>query len=721
MSSFEHSRTKIFNVGQHPYKHDGQDIAYFNPAAGGSVSNIQQAMDWLFAVLYPNQMPQVATPGDLPLVGNSINDTRVVADDGDGNSASYRWFQIDGELSPSWHKIYDMDWSSDSILASWQDQTQALYVFKYGKDDVDNLGAVITGDLAGQSIYGGLSANTNLTLFANNGDGAGPATGFIQAGDNVRPLVDDAFTLGTATKRWADIYSVFGFIGDITITDGSITSSGGVIDFGTADFTGIDSITAGSITAMGGISSLAAGSTIGDVTIGDGSITSLSGAIDFDDEDLLTTGFASIGQILISDDTISSSTSSIDFLLNDLINIDLIDAQTVVGDIGRFGGGTDFVEIGSGSIDYANGTVLDLSSVGGFLVSSTTGVFTSEVDIIGQGDISADGMVTAGSELRILSGLNQFTISQNASDFDVDSTGYLNINSLGTAFGSDVYPTVSGASDLGKTTAYWGELWLNGSIYTSGGVELTNAVLKGLRKNIFRGDTSPAQDGDSLFWSNADQCWYADHPDSEILHSEISGLLDDDHTQYACLNGRGGGQWLKGATTANQDLVLDSTSHASKGLVKFMSNLAGGTSGTYDVGTDTLRFRNFYSSGEFYGLRPENQLSIGEPSASISNIGRLYFNKTTNRLRVDIGGTWKDVGGVDKTVVQDTVNWDGIITSFTYNVSATTSDASKCLWSFRVAGTAEQLYPRITATTTTVTVTFTIPPVAGSYNLVGVG
>jgi len=720
MSSFEHSRTKIFNVGQHPFKHDPADITYFNNAVGGSVTNIQQAMDWLFAVLYPNQKPQVATPGDLPLVGNTINDTRIVADDGDGNSASYRWFQIDGELTASWHKMYDMDWSSDSILASWQDQTQALYVMKYGRDDSDELGNVIVGDTAGQSIYGGLSANTNLTLFANNGDGGGVATGFVQVGDHFRPLVDDTLTLGTPGKRWTNLYSVIASLGDITISDGSISSSSALIDFGTNDLTGIGDITAESITALSTASALAAGTTIGDITIADGQISSLSDQIDFGDDDLITTGFASIGQVLISDDTISSSSGSIDFLLNDLINIDLVDAQTVVGDIGRFGVGTDFVEITSGSIDYANGTVLNLSSSGGFNVSSVAGVFTSEVDIVGQGDITADGLVAAGTELRIGGGLNQFSIVENVGSYDLTSTQEVNVSALGVSFNTDIYPLIDATYKLGKSGCAWSELWLDGSINLPGGVQLFNQHLASLRSNVSRSDASPAQEGDSLFWSFADQCWYADHPDSEILHSELSGIGNDDHTQYALLAGRAGGQTLYGGTAPGDSLMLDSTSDLSKGSVISNGNFIPGMGNSFDIGFSFGPWRNVYTSGQFYGFRAENQSSISEPSASISKVGRLYFNTTTNRVRVDIGGTWKDVGGPEKAYITDGINWNGSLTSYIYNVSAYVADARTGIWCFADSSTGEQLYPRITKTATTVTITFTVAPFAGSYTLIGV-
>ena len=51
-------------------------------------------------------------------------------------------------------------------------------------------------------------------------------------------------------------------------------------------------------------------------------------------------------------------------------------------------------------------------------------------------------------------------------------------------------------------------------------------------------------------------------------HSSLSGLTADDHTQYALLAGRSTGQTLTGGTGASDQLVLRSTSNATKGAVK---------------------------------------------------------------------------------------------------------------------------------------------------------
>jgi hypothetical protein len=47
-------------------------------------------------------------------------------------------------------------------------------------------------------------------------------------------------------------------------------------------------------------------------------------------------------------------------------------------------------------------------------------------------------------------------------------------------------------------------------------------------------------------------------------HGGLTGLSDDDHTQYALLLGRSGGQYLIGGTAANDDLTLEGTSNATR-------------------------------------------------------------------------------------------------------------------------------------------------------------
>jgi hypothetical protein len=66
----------------------------------------------------------------------------------------------------------------------------------------------------------------------------------------------------------------------------------------------------------------------------------------------------------------------------------------------------------------------------------------------------------------------------------------------------------------------------------------------------------------------------ADVVQSGIDHGSISGLGDDDHSQYALLAGRSGGQSLIGGTAAANNLSLSSTSSVTKGKINLGSSAA---------------------------------------------------------------------------------------------------------------------------------------------------
>ena len=84
---FQHARFQIWNQNQHPFVHSLSDFGYSNDSLPG-VTNMESALNYITAVLYPNAKPAVANQAALPTVGNSINDYRVVNDDGDGKAAA---------------------------------------------------------------------------------------------------------------------------------------------------------------------------------------------------------------------------------------------------------------------------------------------------------------------------------------------------------------------------------------------------------------------------------------------------------------------------------------------------------------------------------------------------------------------------------------------------------------------------------------------------------
>lgn len=86
----------------------------------------------------------------------------------------------------------------------------------------------------------------------------------------------------------------------------------------------------------------------------------------------------------------------------------------------------------------------------------------------------------------------------------------------------------------------------------------------------------------NLTYNDATNQVSADVIQSALDHGSISGLADDDHTQYALLAGRSGGQSLTGGTASANDLTLSSTSNATKGKINL------GASSAFDEANNRL-------------------------------------------------------------------------------------------------------------------------------------
>lgn len=720
---FEHSRFEIWNQTQHPYKHNLSEFSYANPALPG-VTNVEAAMNWMLAVLYPNTKPAVATPAALPLVGNTINDYRVVLDDGDGNAASYRWEQREGEVAASWHKVYDMDWGQDSILAAFQDNTQDLYVWRMGRTELDGAGAPIVGLYAGQTIYGGNLANQHLTLRANSGDGTGPRTGYVQVDDNFRPAVNNTFDIGSASFQFKDLFlSNSATVSTMLLASGSITDTTGNISFAnenlitTGNFTGaVVKGTTSLVVEVGGQS----------MTLVPGLITDTTGSISFGVSNLATTGtlgagvttLTSGGNTLILNPTTGFITSSLG-----TINLDDENLLTTGNITGAFFTGTrldvDTLRLDGNTISVtapntnlilqANGTgVIDVQSALTTLGITSTGV----VSVTGQfntDNIRIDGNVISSTNLN---GDIQFT---------PNGTGNV-------VFSGNLLPSSDNIYSLGSGSFTLKDLFIKGVI-GNGTDTIAISTILAFRSGIWRdsAQTLPAQTGDSLFYNSGLGLWLANAPDTEITHNALTGLVigDAGHTQFAMLAGRAGGQTIQGGTAASENLILESTAHATKGFIyskdTFLPFTTASFSGTWsglDLGGPSNYFRDLYTKGELKGARLENFTFATLPASSAQNIGRVVYTTDLTKAYVDTGTTFK-VLGVSK-FVQDTV-WDGTDTTKDVVVSSDITNATNAIWQLKDnANDFEVMAVTLKAiSATTVRITVNVPLAAGSYRLIG--
>ncbi len=700
MGGREHSRFEIWNAAQHPYKHPLSDFSYSNPALPVGTT-LQSAVDYLFAVLYPQMKPAVATTADLPLVGNTLNDMRVVTDDGDGKSASYRWEQREGEVAASWHKIYDVDFGTDSILQAWEIKTQDVYVSRFGYDDRDKDGVVIAGLYAGQTIYGGKSVNTNMTLRANSGDGTGAATGYVQVDDQFRPAVTNTYDAGNASFLWRNVYATTLHGGDISIATGAISATGLAIAFGTTvlsntagatfgnitlgtnaisagggtiawssnAFTGVGAIGAASVTATTNVSSFKSGTTIGNLTLSSGSITDSGLAISFGSCALSTTGTANFG-----------ATTATSFIAGTLT-------------------------VADGSISDSDGAIsfgsTNLSTTGTLAAGATT--------------------ITGAMVATTAKGGNLLLATNTLSSTNTDGNIAISPNGTGVVTVSSIFkPTTDAARDLGATALRWQSIYLSGSLGDG-----TNTIAIATLLS-FRNALSGASSGMTLFYDGS--TWNASVPDSEITHNTLSGLTTGDagHTQFALLAGRSGGQSLNGGTAASENLTLDSTGHATKGKILAKSDVAANTDAVFssswsgtNLGGASNRFNNIYTAGEMVGMRLENIPTVSAPTSSAQRAGRVYFDSTSLWTYLDNGSAVVKLGPVN--VFQSDTSWDGSTLTKTVSVTTTGMDARKALWQLRDnSNSYKQVFLEITATgASTVVLTSNINLPAGSYRLTG--
>lgn len=760
MSVFEHNyRSRIYNPGQHPLKHTLDDFGYTNNAMP-NVTTLQSALDWLFTVLYPRTKDPVATPADLPSVGNTLLDYRVVTDDGDGKAASYRWEQREGDSAAKWYKIYDMDWGEGSILANFLDKTQDLYVYKYGIDDLDSSGTALAGTNAGQHIYGGQSANTNLTLHANSGDGTGAQTGYVQTTDHFRPTSSNALDLGTSSNKFRTGY--FGtsvLAGTTTISGGSYADSSGAVSFHALNLSTTGSFSANSVASTTSVSGASVSAT------GDSSAATFTGPI--------LQGGASAGGTLTLKSTTNGTKGNILFGTSgyDEVNNRLglgtsspsyaLDVQNGRIDVGNLSNNDTFLSarVGSAEISFSQfaGIRLDVNMSDGAAIFQVfdDGAGTSSTYLLARHSrhliLGVDGTSTTktvAAQACLGQTADIFQIQANGGSilakFDINgnftTTGYAiadrvqlsgtTISTLGSPrtlflapggggqieFDATFYPGTDATYDLGKTAARVQNLYLSGAI-GDGTTTIASSVLQSLRDiNVGVGTNY------TIFWNGTK--WVASAPDSEIDHTTLSNLTSGDagHTQFALLAGRSGGQTLNGDTAASGNLNLESTAHATKGKILAKSVLAAFTDASFsvtwsgtDLGGSSNRWRHVYTAGEYFGLRLENRSS--DDTSAASAIGRLWWNTTSGYVALDNGST---VQRVSLFRYQTDTSWDGSTT--TKNVTVSGIDAQQALWQLKDnTNNYEIMQVKIEATSTTnIRITTNVALPAGSYRLTGI-
>ena len=110
-------------------------------------------------------------------------------------------------------------------------------------------------------------------------------------------------------------------------------------------------------------------------------------------------------------------------------------------------------------------------------------------------------------------------------------------------------------------------------------------------------------------------------------HGVLSGLGDDDHSQYALLAGRAAGQTLIGGTAASETLTLSSTSHGTKGKILFGTSAYDEVNNRLGIGTNSPTAQ-LTVVGDGATNIGEWKSSGGAIQGYVSSVGDLVFNTT---------------------------------------------------------------------------------------------
>lgn len=601
--SYARPISKISNY----FKKTAKEEAYSNNGLPGTVTSIGSTLDYIITSLFPNAKPAVATEGDLPGAGNSLNDYRIVSDyNSTGQAAGYRWTQLEGQPAPEWN--LDQLWdSNDSILQQWALDSSSLFVNENGMP-------------GGQTIHGSTLPNEDLILSANSGDGTldpNLQTGFIKLFGNTTPTDDNIFNLGKSTERFASIY----LAGELN--DGTDTATVAQMAIAYVH----SQITSGnphSVTYAEVLSKL------GSLTV-DGDISTQ--VID------LSTGGNKTLTVTVTDDSHNHTVSTItDF--NDatwtLLKARLVDTGDVTWTFDDGGKTASALVV----IDTASIDDIDSPAVNKILAASADGLSWEARD----GRVSIVGDIDGSAVYN--SATDEIEIDSTVVNTPLDSVDRIDLENLAyTAVGGNpIIVTLSNhGMQSGRKVCFFSVLGENKGEKVITYID-ANTFSVPITSNISAaGYVIP--NGSQLLFDSLTNSYCVKLENAQLSHHEISNLTNsDDHTQYLKTTGRTNGSNNKaiGGELANGNLYLSSTSHATKGDIRCEDTISPENLPTYgggvwtgtDIGSITRRWRDLYLNGVIRNLRIEEVASL--PTAIAQDIGRivrlpsgsLHWNKT---------------------------------------------------------------------------------------------
>ena len=353
--------------------------------------------------------------------------------------------------------------------------------------------AYVDQQLAGLSQNSIAQGDSNVTV---TDGGIGAVTIAVDGSTVVNTVAAGVTVTGTIESTSTGSFAAGTTVGDITLSNGSITDSSGAISFGDENLT-----TTGTVTG-------ATGSSFGNLLLGDGSITDSSGSINFGDEDLTTTGdITAAGGILGNVQVGVTDDNTLDTSSGNLTIAPAGGGTTVTGTLtstaaGSFATGTTVgnmtlangsITDSSGTIDFDNenltttGTVTGAtgSSFGNITISDGSITDTSGDISFGDENLTTTGNITAGgsfiigsasmneTDLEKLDGITNGTAAANKAvvlDGSSDITGINSFTATAGDFQTVKVNTIS--SDDSASVTIDDGLKVEGGLNVQGGAEI---------------------------------------------------------------------------------------------------------------------------------------------------------------------------------------------------------------------------------------------------------
>ncbi len=155
---------------------------------------------------------------------------------------------------------------------------------------------------------------------------------------------------------------------------------------------------------------------------------------------------------------------------------------------------------------------------------------------------------------------------------------------------------------------------------------------------------SECTDGYVLKWTSSDRWECSTDLVGSTDHGALTGLGDDDHTQYALLAGRGAGQNLRGGTAASANLTLESTSDVTKGYVLLQPS--GGSVGIGTTAPHASAVMQMASTTK--GFLPPRMTRAQRNAIGTPTQGLMVFNTDDSTLDYYSGSAWLSLNGSPK-------------------------------------------------------------------------